>query len=359
MVRLHLELVTGLPRQRTGPQSVTDSPSATWCPSPPSTNFVARIIESNPVAALYSAIGAAHVFQDTAVAYDAARRAGVAIVTGEKDPVQAERRRLLQNRSQRPRGQSSSSGRRSNAVADTACAASTRKAGTGCGNGAAGHDPARAALRRRSEQQVPAARADLRAGPDRIAAATGVPARTITRILRRHGIPAPAACDPVTGTPIRAHRQSANRYEPPAPGDMIHLDVKKLGRIPEGGGHRAHGRERAARGRGIGYDYLHTPTWRAALPPVLGGGGAFHHACSPIRRSWPTSPLPPRAKATARHPARIRIGSAPRLDMLHRLLRMLARPSTSWPFFPVAATGSPTAAPRSSAPAPTAWPPPH
>ncbi|MCF6475730.1 hypothetical protein FAF44_46380 [Nonomuraea sp. MG754425] len=37
---------------------------------------------------------------------------------------------------------------------------------------------------------------------------------------------------------------------------MIHLDVKKLGRIPDGGGHRAHGRSQAARGRG--YDDLHT-----------------------------------------------------------------------------------------------------
>lgn len=39
---------------------------------------------------------------------------------------------------------------------------------------------------------------------------------------------------------------------------MIHLDVKKLGRIPDGGGWRAHGRSEQVRGRGIGYDYLHT-----------------------------------------------------------------------------------------------------
>ncbi|MFI6483766.1 IS481 family transposase [Nonomuraea sp. NPDC050663] len=109
-----------------------------------------------------------------------------------------------------------------------------------------------------TEQRVLAARADLRAGPDRLAPVTGVPARTITRILRRHHIPVLAACDPLTGTPIRAVRHSANRYEHPAPGDLIHLDVKKLGRIPDGGGHRAHGRDQAARGRGIGYDYLHT-----------------------------------------------------------------------------------------------------
>ncbi|WP_157522998.1 helix-turn-helix domain-containing protein, partial [Herbidospora cretacea] len=54
------------------------------------------------------------------------------------------------------------------------------------------------------EQRVLVARAELRAGPDRLAAATGVPARTITRILRRHDIPRLAMCDPLTGTPIRA-----------------------------------------------------------------------------------------------------------------------------------------------------------
>ncbi|WP_061294046.1 IS481 family transposase [Herbidospora cretacea] len=108
------------------------------------------------------------------------------------------------------------------------------------------------------EQAVIQARAELRAGPDRLAAATGVPARTITRILRRHGVPPLAMCDPLTGSLIRASRKSDRRYEHPAPGDMIHLDVKKLGRIPDGGGHRAHGRERSPRGRGIGFDYLHT-----------------------------------------------------------------------------------------------------
>lgn len=108
------------------------------------------------------------------------------------------------------------------------------------------------------EQRVLAVRAELRAGPDHIARSTGVPARTVTRILRRHGIPVLADCDPLTGQQIRASRMSGRRYEHAAPGDMIHLDVKKLGRIPDGGGWRAHGRSEQTRGRGIGYDYLHT-----------------------------------------------------------------------------------------------------
>ncbi|GAA4958497.1 hypothetical protein HD597_000238 [Nonomuraea thailandensis] len=109
-----------------------------------------------------------------------------------------------------------------------------------------------------TELRVLASRAELRAGPDQIARATGVLAWTVTRILRRHGVPALAACDPLTGAPIRATQHSTRRYEHSAPGDMIHLDVKKLGRIPDDGGWRAHGRSEQVRGRGIGYDYLHT-----------------------------------------------------------------------------------------------------
>jgi transposase InsO family protein len=48
------------------------------------------------------------------------------------------------------------------------------------------------------------------------------------------------------------------RYERERPGELVHLDVKKLGRVPDGGGHRVHGRAAAKRGRGIGYDYLHS-----------------------------------------------------------------------------------------------------
>ena len=65
--------------------------------------------------------------------------------------------------------------------------------------------------------------------------------------------------DPVTGTVIRARRRSAERYEHDHPGSLIHVDVKKLGRIPDGGGWRLHGRgERPNRKRGLGYDYIHT-----------------------------------------------------------------------------------------------------
>lgn len=108
------------------------------------------------------------------------------------------------------------------------------------------------------EEAVLAARRELRQGRDRVAEATGVPARTVSAILARHRMPAISALDPVTGVVIRASKATQHRYERPAPGDLVHVDVKKLGRIPDGGGHRLHGRStRPGSGRGIGFDYVH------------------------------------------------------------------------------------------------------
>ncbi|MEJ8648573.1 IS481 family transposase [Streptomyces sp. MS1.AVA.3] len=111
------------------------------------------------------------------------------------------------------------------------------------------------------EAAVLNARRAHRRGPDFLAAETGVPARTVTRILRRHQMPRLASCDPLTGQPIRAERRSHARYERARPGELLHLDVKKIGRIPDGGGWRAHGREAgktyAQKQARIGYDYVH------------------------------------------------------------------------------------------------------
>lgn len=112
------------------------------------------------------------------------------------------------------------------------------------------------------EAGVLAARAELRAGRDRVAQATGVPARTVSAILARHRIPPIAALDPVTGLVIRASRTTSLRYERAAPGDLVHVDVKKLGRIPDGGGWRALGRNEMTahhkhKRHRIGFDYVH------------------------------------------------------------------------------------------------------
>lgn len=115
---------------------------------------------------------------------------------------------------------------------------------------------------REDEQRVLAARAEHREGPDVLAPKVGVPARTVSRILRRHAVPYLRDCDPMTGEVIRSSKQTAVRYERERPGELVHMDVKKLGRIPDGGGWKAHGRQMgstAAKKRArIGYDYIHS-----------------------------------------------------------------------------------------------------
>ena len=108
------------------------------------------------------------------------------------------------------------------------------------------------------EQQVVAARRAHRRGQDWLGPELGIPARTVGRILRRHGQPYLRDCDPMTGAVIKASKTTAVRYERGRPGELVHVDVKKLGRIPDGGGWRAHGRVERVRNRGIGYDYVHS-----------------------------------------------------------------------------------------------------
>ena len=107
------------------------------------------------------------------------------------------------------------------------------------------------------ETRVRIMRALTRRGPVFIADRLGMQASTVGRVLRRHRVPLLRELDPVTGVVIRTSRHSAARYEHDHPGSLVHIDVKKLGRIPDGGGWRAHGRSEQVRARGIGYDYVH------------------------------------------------------------------------------------------------------
>jgi transposase InsO family protein len=109
------------------------------------------------------------------------------------------------------------------------------------------------------EQRVLAARAEHREGPDVLGPKVGVPARTVSRILRRHAVPYLRECDAMTGEVIRSSKQTAVRYERERPGELVHMDVKKIGRIPDGGGWRVHGRTvQRDRVNGPGYDYIHS-----------------------------------------------------------------------------------------------------
>jgi transposase-like protein len=94
-------------------------------------------------------------------------------------------------------------------------------------------------------ERILAARSKWRWGPDRLGPLTGHPASTIAAILHRSGAPRLADLDRPTGLAVR-------RYQACHPGALVHQDHKKLGRIPDGGGHRTLGRASAtprARGR--------------------------------------------------------------------------------------------------------------
>jgi transposase InsO family protein len=106
-------------------------------------------------------------------------------------------------------------------------------------------------------QQIIAARVAEHVGARELSVLTGVPASTIGAVLRRAGMPHLADVDRVTGELLRGRRHSDRRYEHDRPGSLLHVDVKKLGKIPPGGGHRAHGRSEDVRGRGLGWDFVH------------------------------------------------------------------------------------------------------
>jgi transposase InsO family protein len=93
-------------------------------------------------------------------------------------------------------------------------------------------------------------------GPARIAGIVRLPASTVHRVLVRHGLNRLDHLDRATRTPIR-------RIEMTRLGELVHVDIKKLGRIPKGGGWRIHGRAArphpgARRPQNVGYAYVHS-----------------------------------------------------------------------------------------------------
>jgi transposase InsO family protein len=110
------------------------------------------------------------------------------------------------------------------------------------------HSPRRTPAR--VERQIEALRRRTKLGPVRIAVRLQMPASTVHRVLVRRHLNRLAWMDRPTGRVIR-------RYEHEHPGDLVHVDVKKLGRIPPGGGWRIHGRLGHA-SKGVGYDYIHS-----------------------------------------------------------------------------------------------------
>jgi transposase InsO family protein len=100
------------------------------------------------------------------------------------------------------------------------------------------------------ERRIVRLRQQRKLGPARIAGIVDMPASTVHRVLCRHGLNRLAWMDRPTGQVIR-------RIHTDRPGELVHVDVKKLGRIPPGGGWRVHGRGNVAHHR-VGYDYIHS-----------------------------------------------------------------------------------------------------
>ena len=110
-----------------------------------------------------------------------------------------------------------------------------------------------------TEAAVVALRRDRRLGPARIAGILNLNPSTVHRVLTRRGLPRLTWLDRPTGEPVR-------RYERARPGELVHVDVKKLGRLRDGGGWRIHGRDSWQQrrtkteqnaGRRVGYEYVH------------------------------------------------------------------------------------------------------
>lgn len=80
---------------------------------------------------------------------------------------------------------------------------------------------------------------------DRIGPWLGLPRSTVHRAIHRLGL-----------VKAKAPPAPARRYVYHWPGGLLHVDIKKLGRIGDGPGHRAHG-DRRTRHRGVGWEYLY------------------------------------------------------------------------------------------------------
>jgi transposase InsO family protein len=107
----------------------------------------------------------------------------------------------------------------------------------------------------RVERRIVALRRSRMLGPARLAGIVDVPASTVHRVLVRHSVNRLRWMDRPTGQPVR-------RIETSRCGELVHIDVKKLARVPPGGGHKIHGRTGTRNGsmtrRGLGYTHIHT-----------------------------------------------------------------------------------------------------
>jgi transposase InsO family protein len=144
----------------------------------------------------------------------------------------------------------------------------------------------------RIERRVIKVRLSRRWGPARIAYLLGLNPATVHRILTRYRLARLSHLDRATGQAIRRIR----RYEHPAPGELVHVDIKKLGNIPDGGGHKIHGRATGGRNSSTHRDPAR-PRKVAGRPNL--GYAYLHNAVDDHSRLAYTEILPDETKETA------------------------------------------------------------
>jgi hypothetical protein len=155
----------------------------------------------------------------------------------------------------------------------------------------------------RAPDRAPALEAATRTGPDRPPG----PARA------QHGPPGPVRCrisqlahvDRATGQTVRGQtvrgqtvRDPIHRYEHPIPGALLHVDVKKLGNIPAGGGHRLLGRAAGERQA----DATPTPTTAAARSAATATRCTVTAISTPPSMTTPGLPTPRSTPASRQRP---------------------------------------------------------
>ncbi len=101
-----------------------------------------------------------------------------------------------------------------------------------------------------TEERIVSDRIREREGPHLMAWRLGVPRSTVYRVLHRRGLSRLSDLDRTTGVPIR--------YVRDCPGELVHVDIKTLGKVPDGGGWKVLGRQGAGPRQKVGYEYAHS-----------------------------------------------------------------------------------------------------
>ncbi|MGO3362291.1 MAG: IS481 family transposase [Corynebacterium sp.] len=128
-------------------------------------------------------------------------------------------------------------------------------------------------LSQQRERRIIKLRFTHRWGPHRIGYHLGVARSTVGRVLGRYHMPTLDCIDQATGLPVR--KAAPRRYEKTRPGELVHVDIKKLGRIPDGGGWRTAGK---------GTDQHRTSRKTANRPAPQKSYRYLHHAIDDYSR---------------------------------------------------------------------------